>query len=58
MDCEYTNQLLKERLSMNQVNTRGKHRIKANTGLSMIARQTQVLYQQKQQANPRTTIIT
>lgn len=58
MNCEYTNQLLKERLNMNQVNTQGKLRVKINAGLSMIARQTQVLYQLKQQANPRTTIIT
>lgn len=58
MDCEYTNQFLKGRLGMKQVNTMRMFRVKAKIGLTMIARQTQVLYQLKQQANPRTTIIT
>jgi hypothetical protein len=35
----------------------GIFRIEAKTGLTMIARQIQVLYQVKKGANPRTTII-
>lgn len=57
MHCEYTNYLLKEHLNLKQVNTTRKFRIKTKTNLTMITRQIQVLYQVKQGANPRTTII-
>ena len=55
MDCEYTNNLLKEHLDIKRVNTRGMFRTKI--GLTMIARQIQVLYLIKQGTNPRTAII-
>lgn len=57
MHCEYTNYLLKEHLDLKRVNTTRIFRIRAKTGLTLIARQIQVLYQVKQGANPRTTII-
>jgi IS5 family transposase len=57
MHCEYTNYLLKEHLSLNRVNTTRIFRIRTKTGLTQIARQIQVLYQVKQEANPRTSII-
>jgi len=57
MHCEYTNYLLKEHLTLKRVNTTGKFRIHVKTGLTLIARQIQVLYQLIKGANPRTTII-
>jgi hypothetical protein len=57
MHCEYTNYLLKEHLDLKRVNTTRIFRITAKTGLTLIARQIQVLYQIRQGANPRTTII-
>ena len=57
MHCEYTNYLLKEHLNLKRVNTTRIFRSHAKTGLTLIARQIQVLYQIRQGANPRTTII-
>lgn len=57
MHCEYTNYLLKEHLDMERVKTTRIFRITTKTGLTLIARQIQVLYQVKEEANPRTTII-
>ena len=57
MDCEYTNNLLKEHLNMTRVNTISMFRTKIKVGLTMIARQIQVLYLTKQRTNPRTAII-
>lgn len=57
MDCEYTNNLLKERLDLRRVNTMGILPVTKKLGLTILARQIQVHYQLKQEANPRTTII-
>ncbi|CAJ36182.1 predicted transposase (IS4) [Methanocella arvoryzae MRE50] len=57
MHCEYTNYLLKEHLDLKRVKTTRIFRVTAKTGLTLIARQIQVLYQIRQGANPRTTII-
>ncbi|CAJ35536.1 transposase [Methanocella arvoryzae] len=57
MHCEYTNYLLKEHLTLKRVKTTRILRVTVKTGLTLIARQIQVLYQVKQGANPRTTII-
>jgi transposase, IS5 family len=57
MHCEYTNYLLKEHLDLKRINTTRISRIKTKTGLTLTARQIQVLYQIQQGANPRTTII-
>lgn len=57
MHCEYTNYLLKEHLDLKRVNTTRSFRTHVKTGLTLIARQIQVLYQLIKGANPRTTII-
>ncbi len=57
MHCEYTNYLLKEQLSLKRVNTTRIFRVHTKTGLTLIARQIQVLYQIIRGANPRTAII-
>ncbi len=57
MHCEYTNYLLKEHLDLKRVKTTTIFRVTVKTGLTLIARQIQVLYQVRQGANPRTTII-
>nr|WP_272941624.1 transposase [Methanocella conradii] len=57
MHCEYANYLLKEHLDLKRVNTTGILRTHTKTGLTLIARLIQVLYQLRQEANPRTTII-
>jgi hypothetical protein len=57
MHCEYTNYLLKERLDLKRVKTTRIFRIHVKTGLTLIARQIQVLHQIIKGANPRTTII-
>jgi hypothetical protein len=57
MDREYTNNLLKEHLDMTRVKTTGMFRTRIKVGLTMIARQIQVLYLKKQGTNTRTAII-
>ncbi|OPY26892.1 MAG: Transposase DDE domain protein [Methanocella sp. PtaU1.Bin125] len=57
MHCEYTNYLLKEHLDLKRVNTTRIFRIRVKTGLTLIARQIQVLYQITRGESPRTTII-
>jgi hypothetical protein len=47
----------KEHLDLKRVNTTRMFRVTIKTGLTLIARQIQVLYQKRQGANPRTTII-
>jgi IS5 family transposase len=55
-DCEVTNSLLKERLGLQMKKTKGIIRNKAKAGLSIMARQIQVLYQLRRDDDPRTTI--
>ena len=55
-DCEVTNKLLKEHLALRKTNTIGIKKTKTKIGLTIIARQIQVLYQLKHKQNPRTTI--
>ena len=55
-DCEVANGLLKEHLHLEDTKTRGILRNRVKTGLTILARQIQVLYQLRHAANPRTTI--
>jgi transposase, IS5 family len=56
MDCEVTNGLLKEHLNLERTRTKGIIRTKVKTGLTIIARQIQVLHQLTHEKNTRTTI--
>ena len=56
-DCEVTNSLLKERLGLQMKKTKGIIRNRVKAGLSILARQIQVLCQLRREANPRTTIM-
>ncbi|OPY30693.1 MAG: Transposase DDE domain protein [Methanocella sp. PtaU1.Bin125] len=56
-DCEVTNSLLKERLGLEMKKTKGIIRNRVKAGLSILARQIQVLHQLLQEADPRTTIL-
>ncbi len=55
-DCEVTNGLLKEHLHLEDTKTKGLVRNRVKTGLTILARQIQVLHQLRRDANPRTTI--
>lgn len=55
-DCEVTNKLLKEHLGLTRTRTIGRKRTRVKTGLTLVARQIQVLYQLKTGKTPRTTI--
>jgi IS5 family transposase len=55
-DCEVTNKLLKEHLGLKSPRTIGRKRTRIKIGLTLTARQIQVLYQLKTGKTPRTTI--
>jgi IS5 family transposase len=57
MDCEVTNGLLKEHLHLERTRTKGIIKTRIKTGLTILARQIQVLYQLIHEKNTRTTII-
>ena len=57
IDCEVTNSLLKEHLRLEDTKTRGIQRNRVKAGLTILARQIQVLHQLKHNADPRTTIM-
>lgn len=57
LECEVTNSLLKEHLHLERTRTKGIKRTRAKTGLTILARQIQVLHQLTQNKNTRTTII-
>ena len=57
IDCEVTNALLKEHLRLEDTKTRGIQRNRVKAGLTIMARQIQVLCQLRREANPRTTIM-
>jgi hypothetical protein len=56
-DCEVVNGLLKEHLRLEDTKTRGILRNRVKAGLTILARQIQVLHQLRHKANTRTTII-
>jgi len=57
MDCEVTNGVLKEHLHLENIKTKGIIRTKVKTGLTILARQIQVLHQLTQNKNTRTSIM-
>ena len=57
MDCEHANFLLKEQLSLTNLKTTGREKVKIKVGITLIARQIQVLRQLIHEKSPRTTII-
>ncbi|BAI61218.1 putative truncated transposase [Methanocella paludicola SANAE] len=56
MDCEHANFLLKEHLGLTNLKTTGREKVRVKVGITLIARQIQVLRQLINQKNPRTTI--
>ena len=56
-DCEVANGLLKEHQRLEDTKTRGILRNRVKAGLTILARQIQVLHQLRHKANLRTTII-
>jgi IS5 family transposase len=57
IECEVTNGLLKEHLHLERTRTKGRVRTKVKTGLTILARQIQVLHQLTQKKDTRTTIM-
>lgn len=57
IECEVTNSILKERLHLERTRTKGRIRTRVKTGLTILARQIQVLHQLIHEKNPRTTIM-
>ena len=55
-DCESTNKLLKEHLGLRRTQTIGRKKTRIKIGLTLTARQIQVLYLIKTGKTPRTTI--
>lgn len=56
-NCEVTNYLPKEHLRLEDTKTIGLLRNRVKAGLTILARQIQVLYQLRREADPRTTIM-
>lgn len=55
MDCEHANFRLKGHLGLTDLKTIGREKVRTKIGLTLIARQIQVLHQLKTGNNPRTT---
>ena len=58
MDCEVTNNLLKEHLHLTEIRTIGRLRTRVKTGLTILTRQIHVLHQLAHDRTTRTAIIT